>query len=118
MTVQIVLQTTESEAIQIVKIETIRLLDHKNSTTIDHNKIIVLVDPVIFLGLEATTIGTDQEISLNHQNKIILNFQTHKVKTVEAVHQNTKHKLIKNNLQRRQIRTFQVSTIQKLRNYS
>ena len=79
---------------------------------------IKLIDSVITLETETTTTKTDQEAILNHLIEKILNFQTRKIKTLEAVHQRTKNKRIKKNLQMKQIRTLQVLPIQKLQNYS
>ena len=52
----------------------------------------MIEDPVIILEIETTTIKTDQEAILNHYIERIPIFQTHKIKTIEAVRQNIKDK--------------------------
>ena len=46
----------------------------------------------MFLELETTTIKTDQETFFNHHTEIMPSFQTHRIKTIEAVRQNIKDK--------------------------
>ena len=86
MTVPEILQTTEIETIQVVEIETIQIKDHKTTSTVDHILIFIIINSVIFLEIEAATIRTGQETILSHHIEIILNCQTHKVRTIEAVH--------------------------------
>ena len=110
-------EITKTETTQIIEIETIRITDHKNIHTKDHKKN-VIIHPVITLELETTTIRTEQETFLNHRIETIHNCRTHKIKAIEALHQNIKNKLSKYNLQMMQIQTLQVSTKQKLQNYN
>ena len=70
---------------------------------------------MIIQEIETTSTKTNQETILNHRIEKILNFQPHKIKTIEAVPQNINDKEIKYNLHMKQIQTLQVSTIQKLR---
>ena len=53
---------------------------------------------MIIVEIETTSIRTDQEKIVCHNIKKILSFQTHKVKTIEAVHQKIKGKSVKYNL--------------------
>ena len=76
-----------------------------------------MVDPVITLEKKTTRTKIDQKTILNHHIKMILSFQTHK-KSINAVHQNIKDKIIKYNLQIKQTQTLQISTIRKLQNCS
>ena len=69
-----------------------------------------MIDQVIILEIEITTIRTDQERILSHHIEINFNFEINKIKIIEAEHQNIKYKLIKLNLQMKQIETLQVWT--------
>ena len=93
MTVQKILQTTETETIQLVEIETIRIADQKNIPTIHPFIIIIIIDTINVLEMETAIIRTYQETFINHRIEIILNFQTQRVKTIEAVHKNIKEKI-------------------------
>ena len=86
MTVQKTFQINEIETVQIVEIKIMRVIDHKTTPTIDHIVIIIIINPVIFLKIETKTTEAYQETIFNHHIKKILNFQTHKIKTIDAVH--------------------------------
>ena len=80
----------EIETIQENKFEITRKIDHKTTPILGHIIIIIIIDPVITLEIDATIIRTDQKFVPSHHIEIILNNQTNKVKTTEAVHENIK----------------------------
>ena len=82
MNVEKTLQLIEIKTVQIVEIKIIRVIDHKTTPTIDHIIMIIIIDPVIFLKIETKTTETYQKTIFNHHIEIILNFQTHKIKTI------------------------------------
>ena len=88
MTGHEILQTTEIETIQIVEIETIREADKKFILTTGPIIINIIIDTTNVLEMETAIIRTYQETFLNHRIEILLNFQTRRVKTTEAVHKN------------------------------
>ena len=102
----------------MIENETYQVIDHKNYSNKKQFLIFVKIDPVINLEVETTTNKTDQETILNHHIHINLNFQTHKIKTLEAVYQNIKDKFVRYNLQMKHTQTLQVSKKQKLQSYS
>ena len=77
--------TIEIKTVQTFETEFIRIIDHKTIPTIERIIINKIIDPVIILQLETTTIQTDQNTILNHHIEIIPSFQIHKIKTIEAV---------------------------------
>ena len=79
-------QLIELEANQIIEIEIIQMIDHKTTPTVDDIIKIIMIDQVIILEVETTTIRTDQEIILCHHIEIVFNFEINKVKIIEAVH--------------------------------
>ena len=60
----------------------------------NHNLQIIIKEALTILEIETRTIRTDQKTILSHHIEIILNFQTHKIETIDAVHQNIKDKII------------------------
>ena len=87
---QKIVQMIEIETIQENKFEITRKIDHKTTPILGHIIIIIIIDPVITLEIDTTIIRTDQKFVPSHHIEIILNNQTNKVKTTEAVHENIK----------------------------
>ena len=101
-----------NQFIQTIETKTTRIIDHGTTLTT-----ITKVDSVITLGIETTTIQTNKEIIFSHHIEIRVNNQAHKVKTTEIVHQNTKHKSIKNYQQMKPIQINQILTIAENQNH-
>ena len=120
MTAQEIPQATAIKIIKIIVIETTLTINHKTILTTDRILNIIIIDHLIFLEKETTTLKTEQEIIFTHNSHIgiIHNIQIDDSKTTETLHQNIKEKPRKYNLQMKQAPTLQLLEIQKLQNFN
>ena len=122
------IQIIEKEAIQTIEIEVtptiviivIQLTDHGithiTDQTIKDQMTITKIDQEITHKTEIQVTTIDIEIFPNHLIGIIIVITTLSI-DIEAIHQNTKDKLIKYKQMKKQLQAPQVSITQKISNY-
>ena len=120
MTAQETPQATAIIIINIIVIKTFLTNNHKSILTTDRILNIIIIDHLIFLEKETTTLKTEEKIILSHISHIGIthNIQIDNFKTTKALHQNIKEKPKKYNLQMKQAPTLQLLKIQKLQNFN
>ena len=76
--------TKETETIQIIGTDNIKLTDHETIQTIDQTIIIITIDHVTILRIEIQITKIDKEIFLNQHTEII-----HKIQSSQQIYSTT-----------------------------
>ena len=98
--VQVIHRVIEIEIIQTKETEMIQITDKETTPRIDQISTIKIMDPVITPEIDTTITQGDSKTTLSHHIDLTLNIQNHN-KTTEVVHQYTTDKLTKYNQQKK-----------------
>ena len=108
--------TVETETIQTIGTDNIKITDHETIQTIDQTTLIIPRDHLKILRKEIQIIKIDKKIFLNHRTEKIHNIKIDN-KTIEVVYLNIKDKLTENNQLKKLNQNLSVLKTSRQQNY-